>query len=161
MVRSDGTVIPFFADGATPYYLLKRAPSAYIEGLESNNNSGYNFIYMRLAEVYLIAAEAENEANGPANAYQYINPVRERAGLAPLSGLSQKQFRTAVRNERRHELYDERKRLFDLLRWGNLVERTLLVKPEAQVQPFHTLWPIPQSATNRNPALQSDQNPGY
>ncbi|MEO0333247.1 MAG: RagB/SusD family nutrient uptake outer membrane protein, partial [Bacteroidota bacterium] len=59
VVRSDGTLIQFFADGAPPYYALKRVPSAYIEGLESNNNSGYNYIHTRLAEVYLIAAEAE------------------------------------------------------------------------------------------------------
>ncbi len=161
VTRSDGTLIEFFADGITPNYALKRVPSAYIEGTESNNNSGYNFIFMRLAEVYLIAAEAENEANGPGSASAYINPVRERAGLAPLAGLSQEDFRQAVRNERRHELYDERTRLFDLLRWGNLVERTMAVKPDAQIEPFNTLWPIPQSAIDRNPALRGDQNPGY
>lgn len=161
VTRSDGTLIEFNADGITPNYPLKRVSSAFIEGTESNNNSGYNFIFMRLAEVYLIAAEAENEANGPGNAAAYINPVRERVGLAPLAGLSQEEFRQAVRDERRHELYDERTRLFDLLRWGNLVERTMAVKPDAQIEPFHTLWPIPQSAIDRNPALQGDQNSGY
>ncbi|WKN44033.1 RagB/SusD family nutrient uptake outer membrane protein [Tunicatimonas pelagia] len=161
VTKADGTLVEFFADGAEPNYPLKRVPSSYIEGTESNNNSGYNYIYLRLGEVYLMAAEAENEANGPADAYQYINVVRERAGLPPLAGLSSEAFRTAVRAERRHELYDERKRYFDLLRWGNLVERTLAVKPEALIQDFHTLWPIPQSAADRNPALRGDQNVGY
>lgn len=159
--RSDGMVIEFNADGDEANYPLKRVPNLYLEGIESNNNSGYNFIYLRMAEVYLIAAEAENEANGPTNAYQFINPVRVRAELLPLSGLSQEEFRTAIRNERRHELYDERTRYFDLLRWGIVIERTLAVKPEAEIQEFHTLWPIPQSAIDRNPALRNDQNPGY
>ena len=136
-------------------------PSSYIEGIEANNNSSYNYIYMRLGEVYLIAAEAENEANGPGNAHAFINPVRARAGLDPLSGLSQEQFRDAVRNERRHELYDERKRYFDLLRWGNVIERTKAVKPTANIQAHNILWPIPQDAIDRNPALKGNQNPGY
>lgn len=161
ITRSDGTVIEFNADGLEPNYSIKRVPSAYIERIEANNNSSYNYIYMRLAGVYLIAAEAENEANGPGNAYRFINPIRERAGLAPLSGLNQAGFRAAVRNERRHELFDERKRYFDLQRWGILVERTLEVKPEAIIQPFNTLWPIPQTAIDINPALKGDQNPGY
>ena len=41
--------------------------------------SGTNFPLLRYADVLLMAAEAENEINGPANAYQYINPVRERS----------------------------------------------------------------------------------
>jgi hypothetical protein len=41
--------------------------------------SGTNFPMLRYADVLLMAAEAENEVNGPANAYQYINPVRERS----------------------------------------------------------------------------------
>ncbi len=161
VTRSDGTLIEFNADGEEPHYALKRVPNSYIEGVEANNNSSYNYIYMRLGEVYLIAAEAENEANGPGNAYAFINPIRTRAGLEPLSGLNQEQFREAVRNERRHELYDERKRYFDLLRWGNVVQRTREVKPTASIKDHNVLWPIPQDAVDRNPALQGDQNPGY
>src|SRR5690606_1657179 len=58
-------------------------------------NHGDNTIVFRLADVYLMAAEAENELNGPDNAYQYINKVRERAYEPdkPLSGLSQEEFR--------------------------------------------------------------------
>ena len=159
VTRSDGTEIVFNADGVTPWYSIKRTPSAYIEGRESNNNSGYNFIFLRLGEVYLIAAEAENEANGPSNAYQYINPVRERAELSPLSGLTQQEFRLAVRKERRTELFDERKRLFDLYRWGTLIERVKEARPDAQIQSHHRLWPIPTGALDNNPQLT--QNPGY
>src|SRR6185312_10815789 len=39
----------------------------------------YTLPYLRLADMYLVAAEAENEVNGPANAYQYLNRIRWRA----------------------------------------------------------------------------------
>ena len=164
-----GEVLTFNADGATPNYSIKRTPSAYINGLESNNNSSYNFIALRLAEVYLIAAEAENEANGPSSALQYINPVRNRAGLInievtnPIVASDKSAFRSAVRKERRTELFDERVRYFDLLRWGTLVERVLAVTPDAQIQPHHVLFPIPQDVFERNDGMNAgtDQNPGY
>ena len=41
---------------------------------------------MRMAEVYLIAAEADIYLNGGANAAKYLNKVRERAGADPLTG---------------------------------------------------------------------------
>lgn len=70
---------------------------------------------IRLAEMYLIAAEAENEINGPANAYSYINTIRERARVnkndithvPDLAGLSQAAFREAVLDERNWELHAE------------------------------------------------------
>ncbi|WP_299546869.1 RagB/SusD family nutrient uptake outer membrane protein [Seonamhaeicola sp.] len=167
VVRSDGTLIEFNADGLTPNYSIKRTPTAYIEGLESNNNSSYNFIYLRLADVYLMAAEAENEVNGPSGALMYINEVRNRAGLAnlevvnPSASVDQSIFREAVRKERRTELYDERHRLFDLLRWGNLVSNVQAARPDVSIQPHHVLWPIPVSAILNNPGLEGDQNPGY
>lgn len=45
----------------------------------STNDDGVNWQYMRLADVYLMAAEAVNELEGPANAAQYMRPVLERA----------------------------------------------------------------------------------
>lgn len=70
---------------------------------------------IRLGEMYLIAAEAENEVNGPANAYTYINAIRERARVdksnaahvPDLAGLTQDEFREAVWNEWRWELHAE------------------------------------------------------
>ncbi|MCK0144328.1 RagB/SusD family nutrient uptake outer membrane protein [Arenibacter sp. F26102] len=167
--NAAGEVLTFNADGATPNYSIKRTPSAYINGLESNNNSSYNFIALRLADVYLIAAEAENEVNGPGSALQYINPVRNRAGLSnievtnPVVSSDKSAFRSAVRKERRTELFDERVRYFDLLRWGTLVERVLAVTPDAQIQPHHVLFPIPQDVFERNDGVNAatDQNPGY
>lgn len=168
VTRDNGEVCYFNADNLVPNYPIKRVSRKYINGEEANNNSSYNFIALRLAEIYLIAAEAENEANGPVNALQYINPIRNRAGLPnlqdsnPAAANSQDAFRTAVRKERRTELFDERVRYFDLLRWGTLVERVKAVKPNAQIQPHHVLWPIPQYVFERNEGMsEEDQNPGY
>ncbi len=50
-------------------------------------------------------AEAINEESGPnAESYEYVNSLRLRAGLAPLSGLNKDSFRVAVLKERRVEL---------------------------------------------------------
>lgn len=81
-------------------------------------NHGENYIVFRLADVYLMAAEVENELNGPVAAYQYINAVRARAydSEQPLSGLSQQQFREALYDERKWELAGEGHRRMDLIR---------------------------------------------
>ncbi|MEO1011770.1 MAG: RagB/SusD family nutrient uptake outer membrane protein [Bacteroidota bacterium] len=104
--------------------------------LDQSGNSvggaqGMNIPIIRYADVLLIAAEAENELNGPDNAYQYINEVRTRArnaggtlAVAPadLSGLTQADFRNAVYRERELELCFEGQRWFDLVRQGQFVE---------------------------------------
>jgi starch-binding outer membrane protein, SusD/RagB family len=76
--------------------------------------------YLRLAEVYLIYAEAINEFNGgpTPEAYRCVNIVRNRVGLGDLpAGLSQVEFRESILVERALEFYIEEKRWFDLVRW--------------------------------------------
>ncbi len=136
------------------------------------SNHGDNTIIWRLADIYLMAAEAENELNGPDNAYQYINRVRERAFEPdkPLAGLSQEEFRLAIRDERKWELMGEDHRRLDLVRWGILLETvknteynaTFMVAHE-NIQPHHVMFPIPIQEFDLNPALlESDPtNNGY
>jgi len=124
-------------------------------------NHGDNKIIFRLADVYLMAAEAENELNGPtAAAYQYINAVRERAydPAQPLMGLSQEQFREAIYDERRWELGGEGHRRMDLIRWGILLDvvretEYRIYNPAANIQPHQVLLPIPVEELRLNPAL--------
>lgn len=73
---------------------------------------------IRYANILLIYAEAENEANGPTNAYGPVNELRTRAGLESLSGLSKDQFREAIRKEWTLETTHERIYRFNLVRWG-------------------------------------------
>ena len=87
-------------------------------------------IFFRLAEMYLMYAEAANEIGGPnhtisganLSAVDAVNVVRERVGMPPVHSnyLSSKEaFRDRIKNERAVEFFLEGKRLFDLMRWGD------------------------------------------
>ena len=132
-------------------------------GSIANNNgrTDLNWPIYRYAEVLLMFAEAENEANGPtADAYSAINQVRARAKLPALAGLSQDQFRDAVHQERSWELAFESKRLFDLKRWGTFYS-VLSQDPVAKIgiKDFMVFLPIPQREIDLNPVL--GQNTGW
>lgn len=76
--------------------------------------------YLRLAEIYLSYAEANNEFNnGPdAEAYRCVNLVRSRVGLGDLPlGLSKEEFRERILIERACEFGWEEVRWFDMVRW--------------------------------------------
>ncbi|WP_417444146.1 RagB/SusD family nutrient uptake outer membrane protein [Joostella sp.] len=135
-------------------------------------NHSDNRLIFRLADVYLMAAECENEINGPGNAYQYINEVRERAfettAEAELSGLSQQQFREAIYDERKWELAGECMRRYDLIRWGILLDVVQNLEyrfwnPDKNIKPWHVKLPIPLQELQTNPnLLESDPtNNGY
>ncbi len=90
------------------------------------------WVYIRLGEIYLNAAEALNEYYGPEEAYKYINAIRQRAGLPGLaSGLTQDGMREKIKHERRIELAFEVHRFFDVRRW--------LEAPETQGVPIHSM----------------------
>jgi hypothetical protein len=83
-----------------------------------------NYPILRYADVLLMLAEAENEANqGPTTlAYECINEVRKRAGITEVEGLSYADFQQLVRDERGRELCFESLRKYDLVRWGIYVK---------------------------------------
>ena len=93
--------------------------SSVITGL----TCGINIRLLRLAEIYLLAAEAINEISGPTDqAINYINIVRRRANLNDLSinnfNDADKLFEQIANVERPKELGCEFGRGFDLIRWG-------------------------------------------
>ncbi|MCY3997730.1 MAG: RagB/SusD family nutrient uptake outer membrane protein [Flavobacteriaceae bacterium] len=134
----------------------------------SNRN---NIPVFRLAEAYLIYAEAANEVeSGPsALAYERLNTIRRRGYGLPLgtsseidvpSGLSANEFRNKVLEERAYEFVLELKRWNDLLRTGTA--REAVEATGKTFMDFSLLFPIPFDEINNNPALsESDQNPGY
>ena len=149
-------------------YITKRWNLDQINSPRGNHAD--NKLIFRLADVYLMAAEAENELNGPTSAYQYINKVRERAFEPdqPLSGLSKDDFRLAMYDERKWELAAEGERRMDLIRWGillDVVKKTeyRVYDPAPNIKPHHVLLPIPTEEFILNPALlESDPtNNGY
>lgn len=86
-------------------------------------HDGINLRMMRYSDVLLRAAECENEVNGPTQqAINWINEVRERAGLADLKlsdfNSKDKLFEQIANVERPKEFGCEFGRGFDLLRWG-------------------------------------------
>ncbi len=118
-----------------------------------------DFPFFRLAEMYLIKAEALNETGQTAAAITQINLVRARqfTPAKPLgAGLSQAQVRDAILNERLFEFIDEAKRRPDLVRFGKYTA----ARRFKTLQGAHkVLFPIPQTQIQANPLLT--QNPGY
>lgn len=122
--------------------------------LSTMNNNVY---VIRLAEIYLVRAEAEARLNGSISAIQYdINQVRHRATLSDTEADDYTELILAVEEERRRELAFEGKRWFDLVRTGRAIEVVESVTNTDQL-----LLPIPFSEiqTNTNPGMY--QNPGY
>jgi hypothetical protein len=118
-----------------------------------------DFPFFRLAEMYLIKAEALNELSQTAAAITEVNRVRAR-GFSPAkplsSGLSQTQLRAAILNERLYEFIAEAKRRSDLIRHGRYTESRRF---KSLREPHRVLFPIPQTQIQANPLLT--QNPGY
>ncbi len=147
---------------------------------EANNHDG-NAIVFRLAEMYLIVAEAAVKTGKETDkAISYINAIRTRVGMPSITALTEE----TVKYERRAELAFEGLRYFDLKRWdlgptllngwaigsrnGTVNSQTGQVTwseghirlEERLFQPQRKyLLPIPQAELDRNPNME--QNPGY
>lgn len=120
-----------------------------------------NYPLIRYAEVLLINAEANAELGKLTDAATPLNLVRKRAGLAATTATTQDALRTAVRQERRVEFGNEAKRLYDLRRWGIVVEAIKSVYGESGIQAKkHELFPIPQQQIDLSEGALT-QNPGY
>lgn len=116
-----------------------------------------NVIVIRLAEMYLIRAEANANLNGDIDAIKSdINRIRQRANLNGTSANTYPQLQTAIEKERRVEFAFEGQRWFDLVRTGRAMEVLPNVNSSNQ-----TLFPIPldEILTNNSPGMI--QNPGY
>ncbi|WPP50351.1 RagB/SusD family nutrient uptake outer membrane protein [Catalinimonas niigatensis] len=140
-----------------------------------------NWPVIRYADVLLMLAEAINEQSGPTEeAYGYLNQIRERADLDPISGLNKESFRTAVLQERRVELAFENHRWFDLKRTMTTDELVTFLNAygakeisnpttsregipfsggDFQFEAYEALFPIPADQLRINDQLR--QNPGY
>ena len=86
--------------------------------------SDADVIILRYAEVLMMIAEAENEANGPTQkVYDAVNQIRVRSGQPELpAGLTKEQMRERIRNEWRVEFVFEGHRYFQLKRWKLMEE---------------------------------------
>ncbi|HEU4555310.1 MAG TPA: RagB/SusD family nutrient uptake outer membrane protein, partial [Chitinophaga sp.] len=133
--------------------------------------SNLNYTLYRLADVYLMYAEASNRAEGGPNpqAISYVNAIRTRAKLAPIAAMSQTDFEHEVWLQRYYELCFENKMWFDMLRtrkvhndvtgnWDDFVgHKTVFGATFGEKQ---LLFPLPKQETDVNPAILP-QNPGF
>lgn len=114
---------------------------------------------LRLAEQYLIRAEARAKLNNLSGGEQDLSIVRTRAGLVALSGLTQEALLDSINSERRFELFAESgDRWFNLKRTGK-VTAVLTALKGSNWAATDALYPVPFEERLRNPNLS--QNPGY
>lgn len=124
---------------------------------------GHNRRLIRYADVLLMAAEALNENDKPAQALTYLNLVRERARqenssiLPDITATGKSELRSIILNERRHELALEGFRFWDLLRTGNA---PTVLGPLGFQSGKHELLPIPQIELDLT-GNKWNQNPGW
>lgn len=117
------------------------------------------YIVLRLAEQFLIRAEARAMMNNITGAQADLNIIRNRASLANTSANTQNSLLSSIAQERRVELFAEwGHRWYDLKRTNQADVVLGNLKPSTW-QTTDKLWPIPVSELNANPQLT--QNPGY
>lgn len=140
------------ASGSRLYY-----PQKYKIG--ASDNITENYVVLRLAEQYLIHAEAMAELDKPEAACNDLNMLRMRAGLDEVSLIEKNSILDAVMHERQAELFCEwGHRWFDLKRTGK-ADEILGIEKAPNWQPTDVLYPIPRKERQLNPFLT--QNSGY
>lgn len=132
----------------------------YAESPEPTKQLGGDYAMIRLAEIYMSAAEAAlNGAGSQETAVKYVNYCRERAGLDPLTSINLVQ----LQDERCRELYTESTRRSDLIRYGKWISGyTWSWKSQmangADFPSNFNVYPLPSTTCARNGYTQ---NPNY
>jgi hypothetical protein len=131
------------------------------------SGGGYNHkdnYALRLAETYLLRAEAYINLGQTDKAAQDINVIRERSNATPISAAEA--TIDFMLDERVRELWGEEQRQITLRRTGKLIERIRKYCnnpkfPGLNAEDYHVLLPIPQSQIDLNIDADFPQNEGY
>ncbi len=160
--ESDGSIVQ-----RTKYPSLRKFEDPTRPSVSEMMSSRDAFV-IRLAEMYLIAAEAELNLNNAPAAVEHLNVIRRRAAYegneADMEITAGDVDLDFILDERARELAGEQLRWFDLKRTGKLLERVREYNPEAgaNIMDHHVLRPIPQVQID---AVQNKdeftQNNGY
>jgi len=176
-VTVGGSVYTTFTDNTTNLSGLQARKFVRNYAGVARSDGNYNWPLMRLADIYLMYAEASNEAYGPQpDAIDLVNKIRRRGNLPALKAdktANKDAFFDAIEQERIVELFGEGQRPFDLRRWrkletvfgkvygdglwfkdtfGNNWERFFFNEPELTYQRCY-IYQIPETERNRNPNL--------
>jgi len=186
-IDTNGNKIPYAAYTANGSNATIRAAGKFRRDWEivlprGKGNNGSNFPILRYSDVLLMLSEAEFEINGVTDlALEGVDAVRARAKAFTYSSLpirpTADEFRTIILEERARELcFESTTRYYDLLRWGNLIEKFTEVgntykalggstgtnianKLYFSMLPHMLLFPIPNSEIQANPLVK--QNPNW
>jgi hypothetical protein len=145
------------------YYIKKYTNADLGKPDENGFNSGINYNVVRLADVYLMYAECQNELNNRTLAAEYIQKVRDRANLpdreAEFAAMTQEEMRDQLAHERVMELAIEGSRIYDIIRWGWLQDPGKLAMLKSHDSEFNNYVPgseylkIPQGELDLNENL--------
>lgn len=140
-----------------------KSDNYYVANASKMRNGNLNATFMmRMAEVYLIAAEASLYLNQGSNALNYLNKVRNRAGAKALTATPTAR---TILDERGRELCGEYCRFYDLKRMGMLKDANYLKETHPDLgqyfKPEYAVRPIPQAFIQAIGNGDSYQNPGY
>ena len=115
----------------------------------------------RLAETYLLRAEAYLGKGNAQKAADDINVLRARAQTTPATAAEMNI--DYILDERLRELYLEEFRTATLTRLGKLYDRDKRYNPKSglAIEEHHNLWPIPATEITQNTGATMEQNPGY
>lgn len=141
-------------DGSQSWYYAYK----YKQQFNTGTSMEYSIVF-RLAEQYLIRAEARARQHNISGAQDDLNRIRQRAGLANTTATDTESLLEAILNERRFELFTEHgHRWFDIRRFGVADEVLEPIKSGWEITDL--LLPIPEADLLMNPNLEP-QNPGY
>lgn len=148
-------------------FIMKFADPCHRFDDPARSGGGYNHkdIYaMRLAETYLLRAEAYVGLGNKNLAAADINAIRTRANATPVAAANVDI--DYILDERAREVYGEEWRHITLRRTGKLLERVRKycnnpLYPACNIQDYNVLFPIPQSVIDLNIDAVMEQNPGY
>ncbi|MDU1891522.1 MAG: RagB/SusD family nutrient uptake outer membrane protein [Dysgonomonas sp.] len=161
------------AEGSGEIYAFSKYPGNPQLFVSSNNYTNMSKPF-RLAEQYLIAAEAAAYLGYSSKANQHLNTLKSKR----ISGYVSQQHNgesliNKIREERQRELLGEGFRLGDLKRWGIGFNRSegqndILINKLGNVHrlsyepnDYRLVWPIPKAEMDANPQIRNHQNPGY
>ncbi len=164
----------------TDHHIRKYIYQPNCEDATNGTYGGNNERVIRYADVLLMLAEALNEQGQPDAAAQYVNQVRARANLSPISsatppaaqylmagaqvGTPQQNMRAHIMHERRVELAFEGHRYRDLVRWDDAgfinMDQVMEKAGKAGWQARNKFRPIPLTEIDRNAGILV-QNPNY
>lgn len=180
-VSIDGVAYSTFRYDSEPYgYFFRKFLRNY--GGATRDEGNMNWPVMRLADVFLMYAEASNEVEGPTEyAIGLVNRVRHRGNLPalkPEKTANKELFFEAIEQERFVELLAEGKRSFDLRRWRRIEKawnvsvgcsgvyakdthgankQGWFINPSARDMERAYIFKIPQSERDRNPNLTQNR----